>query len=133
MARRVDGQLTEAVSRLADRSRSRARRRIIRTLDRTEPVRDGDLHRSRFDEEITTRTGPGVRVGYTAAHARYLVDGTRPHEIRPRRKKALAFNVRGRRVVTSRVRHPGTKPNRWWDDAIESWPDEVDRALKELA
>jgi hypothetical protein len=42
---------------------------------------------------------------------RLVLDGTRPHIIRPRRAKALHFFVEGREVFTTLVRHPGTRPN----------------------
>lgn len=42
---------------------------------------------------------------------RYVLDGTRPHLIRPRRAKALRFDIRGRVVYAAYVRHPGTRPN----------------------
>ncbi|MGW3447348.1 hypothetical protein [Streptomyces sp. NPDC001076] len=43
---------------------------------------------------------------------RFVLDGTRPHLIRPRRPKGvLRFEVDGRVVFTRLVRHPGTRPN----------------------
>ncbi|MEM9610963.1 MAG: hypothetical protein AAGA99_26375 [Actinomycetota bacterium] len=133
MARRVDGQLTEAVTRLGGRAAKRAGRRTRRRLDRTEPIDTSELARSRYDDEIETRDGPGVRIGYTAEHAVHVRNGTRPHEIRPKRATVLAFPGRGGRTVfAKKVQHPGTKPNRWFDDAIEAWPDEVRRAIRAL-
>lgn len=49
----------------------------------------------------------------TGRHARYVDEGTRPHEILPRRAKVLAFGVGGRTVFARRVRHPGTRPVRF--------------------
>lgn len=42
---------------------------------------------------------------------RFVLDGTRPHIIRPRRKRALRFEVGGREVFAAYVRHPGTRAN----------------------
>lgn len=42
---------------------------------------------------------------------RFVLDGTRPHIIRPRRARALRFEVRGRVVYAAYVRHPGTRAN----------------------
>ncbi|NDK24640.1 hypothetical protein FSY75_09160 [Streptomyces sp. TR1341] len=43
---------------------------------------------------------------------RYVLDGTRPHIIRPRRKGGvLRFEVGGRVVYSAYARHPGTRPN----------------------
>lgn len=50
-----------------------------------------------------------VMVDHPAAH--YVMNGTKPHEIRPRNKKVLRFTVGGTVVYARRVDHPGTKPN----------------------
>ena len=50
-----------------------------------------------------------VMVDHPAAH--YVLHGTKPHQIRPRRASTLRFRV-GSTVVYARVvNHPGTKPN----------------------
>jgi hypothetical protein len=41
----------------------------------------------------------------------FVIHGTNPHEIRPRNKKVLKFEVRGKTVFARVVHHPGTKPN----------------------
>lgn len=63
---------------------------------------------------------PNVRL--VAQHPRAAIhhDGTRPHEIRPKKAKVLVFNVGGRTVFTQKVRHPGTKPNRFLLDAARA-------------
>ena len=51
-----------------------------------------------------------VMVDHPAAS--YVMNGTRPHEIRPRRPGGvLRFTTGGRTVFARRVDHPGTKPN----------------------
>jgi len=53
-------------------------------------------------------------------HASYLNDGTKPHVIRPRRKKALRFVTGGGEVrFAKKVNHPGNKATHWFDNAIE--------------
>jgi hypothetical protein len=55
--------------------------------------------------------GRGV-VGYVvtdAPHARFHHDGTEPHIIRPRVRKALRFPKGGAVVFATVVRHPGTE------------------------
>ena len=55
------------------------------------------------DLSATLRSGSKV--------ARFLLNGTPPHTITPRRRDALRFVPAGGGVVfTKRVRHPGTKP-----------------------
>lgn len=49
---------------------------------------------------------------------RFVLDGTRPHIIRPRRARALRFEVDGRVVFSAFVRHPGTRPNNFLARAL---------------
>ncbi|WP_326768677.1 hypothetical protein OG978_32805 [Streptomyces sp. NBC_01591] len=49
---------------------------------------------------------------------RYVLDGTRPHIIRPRRAQALRFQVGGRVVFAAYARHPGTRPNNFLARAL---------------
>lgn len=49
---------------------------------------------------------------------RYVLDGTRPHIIRPRRAKALRFEVGGRVVYAAYARHPGTRANNFLARAL---------------
>lgn len=50
--------------------------------------------------------------------AKWTNDGTRPHVIRPRNKRALSFVTSGVRVITSVVHHPGTPATHWWDHEL---------------
>jgi len=47
-------------------------------------------------------------------------EGTSPHKITPKKSKALAFQSRGKIVVTKLVNHPGTKPNRFLTDSLRA-------------
>lgn len=58
---------------------------------------------------------PGMR--YTGWHH----DGTRAHDIYPTRKQALKFTGGGGVVFARRVRHPGTKANRFLTDSTRYW------------
>lgn len=49
---------------------------------------------------------------------RYVLDGTRPHIIRPRRVKALRFDVGGRTVFAKIVHHPGTRSDPFLQRAL---------------
>ena len=66
-----------------------------------------------------TRSLNGRRaiIGVSAAHARYVHDGTRPHPITPRTKRALYW--RGSAHPVRSVRHPGYKGNPFLADALE--------------
>ena len=48
----------------------------------------------------------------------YILDGTRPHEITPKNKNALAFKVGGKAIVVKKVMHPGTRPNPFIQDVL---------------
>lgn len=49
-----------------------------------------------------------------------ILFGSKPHVIVPRRAKALAFSVNGRRVFAHRVKHPGTNPNNFMERALSN-------------
>lgn len=52
-------------------------------------------------------------------YAEFVVKGTRPHTIVPRRARVLAFEGSGGETVfTKRVQHPGTAPNNFAHDAL---------------
>jgi hypothetical protein len=60
---------------------------------------------------VTVRTkGVQLRLKWQKKHAGFIEYGTRPHVIRARRARFLAFTIRGRLVLTKKVKHPGTKP-----------------------
>lgn len=80
--------------------------RAIRYQKQEAPVRTGNLRRT-----IHLARANAVEA-VTVASARYAPAvelGTRPHIIRPRRRKVLRFSAGGRVVFTQMVRHPGTK------------------------
>ncbi|MFD0208946.1 hypothetical protein ACFVH9_07400 [Streptomyces hirsutus] len=65
--------------------------------------------------------GPrGLQGVITCDHpaTRYVLDGTRPHVIRPRRAKALRFEAGGEVVFAAYARHPGTRPNNFLGRAL---------------
>ncbi|MET7809746.1 hypothetical protein ABZT26_02665 [Streptomyces sp. NPDC005395] len=49
---------------------------------------------------------------------KFVLDGTRPHVIRPRRVQALRFPYRGRTVFAAVVHHPGTRANNFMARAL---------------
>ncbi|WP_329368700.1 hypothetical protein OG896_24480 [Streptomyces sp. NBC_00669] len=65
---------------------------------------------------ITTRiegSAAGLVAYVTSEHPAsvYVIYGTRPHIIRPRRARALRFTAGGRTVYATVVHHPGTQAN----------------------
>lgn len=61
-------------------------------------------------------------MGSDLEYARFVNDGTAPHQIRPTRARALRFRVGGRIVFARVVNHPGTRARPF-----------LDRALREVA
>lgn len=92
--------------------------------------RAGDLRRSiRFSQpreaRIDARIYAEVKAGGRKAFYAHMVEGgTRPHEIRPRKAKALAI---GGRLVAGAVQHPGTRAQRFMARAAQ----QADRAASQ--
>ena len=63
----------------------------------------------------------------------YVRDGTRPHEIRPVRAKALRFEgADGPIVFTMHVHHPGTRPNPYHLRVMDRLAPTVQRIVDEM-
>jgi hypothetical protein len=87
------------------------------------PWRSGFLAMS-----VTKRVdGNTAQVGPTASYAKFVSLGTRPHEIRPRNPRVLAFpgGSLGVRVFAVKVHHPGTQPNPYLHLAAEDTREQV--------
>ena len=61
-----------------------------------------------------------ARVGSNVDYLLPVHEGSRPHIIVPKSKKALKWNKRGRARFARRVRHPGNKPNPFLRDALRA-------------
>jgi hypothetical protein len=83
-------------------------------------VRTGNLRSSQGPPTIEIRGGKLVAVEVnTASYARALHDGSRPHEIRPRRRAWLTgWSYGGAPVFTKVVHHPGTRAKPWLRDSL---------------
>lgn len=70
----------------------------------------------------TTQDGHTITLSiYGRDYLKYVIEGTKPHDIEPRSGRALHFEWNGHEVFFGRVHHPGTKPNnfplRAWEKA----------------
>lgn len=86
-------------------------RRAERVARRAREIAPGTMK-----DHITTHvegSGRGLAAYVVSEHpaTQYVIYGTQPHIIRPRRARALRFEVGGRVVYAAYVRHPGTRPN----------------------
>lgn len=75
-------------------------------------TRPGGFRRDR----IRPRGGAGVRVTATAPHSLIVEVGSRPHDIEPRDKQALAWP--GGAHPAKRVNHPGTRAHHTLRNAL---------------
>lgn len=80
-------------------------------------------------DDLTYRIWSGVE------YALAVHEGTKPHEIKPKTKKALYWE--GARHPVKRVMHPGTQANPYADRAIEQASSRmnefISRALREVS
>jgi hypothetical protein len=99
-----------------DRDLRRRMQRVENEARRLAPggMKDGIRSQIRYAED-----GPVGTITSTHPATIYVTYGTRPHEIRPVRARALRFTVGGRVVYAAVVRHPGTQPNHFLRDALQ--------------
>lgn len=139
------GRFQAVSGRARDRQRAATRALLKRMKERAEelsPVgkpRPGRPERQRFKAswritfEPTERGGAGTLVN-VAPYAPYVIYPTRPHVIRARRARVLAFEGRdGRMVFRREVFHPGTKGNDVPGKVLHEFKGEAERELRRVA
>jgi hypothetical protein len=102
---------------------------VKRELQNKAPVSpngDGALRKSvRYRSKVLASR---AEITFTAVdYARFVIDGTPAHEIRPRNKRALWWE--GAAHPVPMVRHPGTRPNDFVTRAIEPLRAQIQAAL----
>lgn len=101
--------------------------------------RDADTHGSLAKSLFNRQIPKGREVGHdgeAGLKALFVNFGTRPHKIRPNKRKALRWvGAGGRFSFAKEVNHPGYRGdaylNRAADDAIRRFSSIVDNAIKE--
>jgi hypothetical protein len=92
------------------------------------PERTGQLKR-----DVRSRaSADGGELEMYAPHAVFALGPTRPHMIYPRAAKALRFQMGGKTVFASSVRHPGTKENDFIGRGLTNAGPDIDAALAGL-
>ena len=82
---------------------------------------------------IVKEVGSGEAVVEALApYAVFVVQGTRPHEIRPVNASVLAFEAGGRMIFTPLVRHPGSKPNPFMERAADDTRSKAEAVFTNL-
>lgn len=121
MARiRLDRAALNRTFRATSRSEGEiAARQVVARAKVLAPV---DTGRLRASIRVERRSTFGLRqrwtVGSDVEYAPMVNDGTKPHIIRPRTKKALKFRVGGKTVYAKVVHHPGTRARPFLDRAL---------------
>ena len=100
------GELGRKLSNLGDR--------IVFSAKNQVGNRTGRLQRSIHKRHLGNFTGQYLWIGSKVPYALAHHEGTRPHLITPTESDGkLVFFKGGRMIVTRRVMHPGTKPNKY--------------------
>lgn len=87
---------------------------LVKEMQAEAPVKTGHL-RSQIRQIDSPRKVTVTPVG--VEYNQYVVEGTRPHVIRARRGKALAWDQHGVKMIRRQVNHPGTQPNTYMTDS----------------
>lgn len=94
-------------------AQSKARRRY---KDRT-----GNLTRLATARAVEASPQGGLaEIVWPVPYAAAVDEGTKPHEIRPRRRTFLRFEFGGSPIFARKVNHPGTRPTGFAGDAAMS-------------
>jgi hypothetical protein len=117
------GEVGLDLKRRADRLRDIAKTKV--------GVKTGRLRRSiRVYGHRRTTLGQKIQIGSSVPYARMHHNGTKPHIIAPNNHRFLKFKpssgagagwnvLADGSVLARKVRHPGTKPNRYLSDSVK--------------
>ncbi len=111
-------------------------RRTTRFRDRTGRLRRSILRGPVSGSFIAGTLRVEVMAGGAGgvSYAQHVHDGTRAHVIRPSRREALRFVGEGGRFRFARlVRHPGTAPRPFMDDALDATSEQASRFFSSAA
>lgn len=102
----------------------KAQRQTLTRAKITSPVDSGALRNSHLAEPIKVSGGKvtteiSAEGGAKQQYAMHVHEGTKPHVIKPRRKKVLSWKGPEGRVFASSVNHPGTPARPWLRRALQ--------------
>lgn len=92
------------------------------------PVRTGLMKQSWY---VTSQGDWESALSNRASYFLYFIEGTSPHEIRPRFASVLRFQSGTDVVFTKLVNHPGTKPSDLLEQVKKSTEQEIPRFFAE--
>jgi hypothetical protein len=113
-------------------------RTVVKVAQEKAPVVTGELKASIdilsvTDNEAVVGHKLNDKITVIGLHGEHIIypifvhEGTAPHVIEPKAKKALAWGKGDNRMVRRRVYHPGTKAQPYFTAAIES--PEIDKVM----
>lgn len=112
------GKLARLLRARGSLARRNLQKRVDKVADYAREEAPPGMVRYISTEVIETPRGLQGIIWCDHPKVRFVLDGTRPHIIVPRRAKALRFIVGGDVVFTRRVRHPGTRANNFLGRAL---------------
>lgn len=87
----------------------------------------------RLAQSISKEISDGeATISALAPHAKFVVFGTAPHEIKPINARKLVFNAGGKLIFASLVHHPGSKPNPFMQNAVEDARSKAEEIFAKL-
>ena len=92
------------------------------------PVRTGLMRQSWY---VTEQSDLNSALSNRAPYFLYFIEGTSPHEIRPRFASVLRFQIGTDVVFTKLVNHPGTKPSDLLEQVKKDTEQEIPRFFGE--
>lgn len=114
VVRELQAQAPSAAKRVADAIRPHA----PVGKDRPDGHEGGGLRDGLAGKATNTPNGAELAVTSDKDYVRYVIEGTKPHQIQVRTARALRFWVEGDTLVFARhVNHPGTQPNLFYREA----------------
>jgi hypothetical protein len=97
------------------------RRRVERVQAAAQRLAPGSMGNGIRTSLRYTHDGPVGTITSTHPATIYVVNGTRPHIIRPKRAGGvLRFEIGGRVVYARYVNHPGARPNNFLIEALRA-------------
>lgn len=81
---------------------------MVREMKDAAPVKSGKLRDAirALNEPMKVRVGP-----FGVEYNQFVVEGTKPHTIKPKNASTLRFKIGGVTYYAKSVKHPGTRPN----------------------
>jgi hypothetical protein len=108
-----------ALSMIADHVVNEARRTTL-FRDRTGMLRRSILRGPVAGSFASGTLAVDTKAGIGMSYGVFIHDGTRPHVIEAKRRKSLRFVVGGGFIFARSVRHPGTQPRPFMQEAVRA-------------